>query len=132
MTGTGNEERLGIVGAGTMGAGIAQVAAQSGYTVRLFDIEQSIVDIGIERIAGYWKRGIEKGRLSPPEADEALARLQPSTDLADFSDVSVVIEAAPEDMGLKEEIFRELDDRISEESILATNTSSLSVSAIAS
>lgn len=124
-------QTLGVVGAGTMGAGIAQVAASSGFEVILYDIGDEIVRGAIERIAGFVRRAVEKGRLTPEAAEAALNRLRPATDLGAMAAADAVIEAAPERLDLKRQVFEQLDVVCRPEAILATNTSTLSVTAIA-
>ncbi|HBY98790.1 MAG: 3-hydroxyacyl-CoA dehydrogenase NAD-binding domain-containing protein [Ardenticatenaceae bacterium] len=122
---------IGVVGAGTMGSGIAQVGAQSGHEVILYDISDEIIQGAISRIAGFVRRAAEKGRLDPEAAEAALTRLHPATDLAAMADAHVVIEAAPEILELKHQVFERLDAVCPPETILATNTSTLSVTRIA-
>ena len=121
-----------MVGAGTMGRGIAQVAARAGYEVLLHDIDEARVEGGLSGVRDGLAKGVARGKLSEREREEALARLRGTTDL-DRSAVQadLVIEAVPEEMDLKLETFRRLDAAASDGTILATNTSSLSVSRIA-
>ena len=114
-----------------MGAGIAQVAAQSGFVVRLYDISDEIVSRGVGRIEGYWVRGVEKGRMTEAEMTAAMECLCPTSTLNDLADSDLVIEAAPEEMELKQQLFGEMDIRCRPDALFATNTSSLSVTAIA-
>jgi 3-hydroxybutyryl-CoA dehydrogenase len=123
---------IGVLGAGTMGAGIAQLAARSGARTLLHDPFPE----ALERGTGIARAGIAKeaakGRLSPEEADAANARLQPVDDLAAFAPCELIIEAVPEHLDLKHELYRRLTEEIvGEECVLATNTSSLLVTAIA-
>lgn len=122
---------VGVVGAGTMGSGIAQVAAQSGFEVILYDLSAEIVAGAIERIAGFVRRAVEKGRLDAEAAEAAIACLTPATDLAAMAAAEVIIEAAPEILELKCQIFEQLDAICPPETILATNTSTLSVTRVA-
>ncbi|MCB0216731.1 MAG: 3-hydroxybutyryl-CoA dehydrogenase [Caldilineae bacterium] len=126
------ETCIGVAGAGTMGAGIAQVLIWAGHPVRLYDIEQAYVARGRDQIASFLRRGAEKGRHSSEAVDSALARLTITTDLADMAGVDLVIEAAPERIDIKHELFRNLERVCGAETILATNTSTLSVALIAS
>ena len=121
-----------MVGAGTMGRGIAQVAARAGYEVLLHDIDEARVEGGLSGVRDGLAKGVARGKLSEREREEALARLRGTTDL-DRSAVQsdLVIEAVPEELDLKLETFRRLDAAASDGTILATNTSSLSVSRIA-
>ncbi len=123
--------KVGVVGLGTMGAGIAQVSVQSGFETIGREVEPQLGDRGRTTIERYLTRGVEKGRLSGDERDAALGRLALTTDLADLADCDLVIEAALEELELKREIFAELDRVTRPDAILATNTSALSVSEIA-
>ncbi len=124
--------RIGIVGAGTMGAGIAQISCLGGYETRLHDPIREALDAGIERVAVDLAKGAERGRWSKSDADAARARLSSAPRLGDLAGCDLVIEAAPEDLELKRELFGSLAaDAGGRKTILATNTSSLSVSAIA-
>jgi 3-hydroxybutyryl-CoA dehydrogenase len=123
--------KVGVVGLGTMGAGIAQVSVQSGFETIGREIEPELGERGRATIERYLARGVEKGRLSGGERDAALGRLTLTTDLADLADCDLVIEAALEELELKREIFAELERVTRPDAILATNTSALSVSEIA-
>lgn len=125
-------DSVGVVGAGTMGSGIAQVAAVAGYDVVMRDIKQDFVDSGMERIEGGLETLVEKERLTDAEADDVRARLTGTTDLEDLADVDLVVEAAVEKMDVKADIFNDLDALTADETILATNTSTLSITTIAS
>lgn len=113
-----------------MGAGIAQLAAQSGYTVLLYDIERAFLNKAAERIEASLKKLVEKGKLSLDAQEAALARLTGHTHLSDFSGCDLIIEAVPEDLELKKKLFSELDTLCEPEMILASNTSSLSITAL--
>lgn len=121
-----------VLGAGTMGAGIAQTCAQAGCEVVLRDLEQSFVDRGLFGIQKILEKGVSKGKITEDEKDEVLSRLSGTTDLALAADADIVIEAAVENMDIKKKIFEELDAVCGENAILATNTSSLSITEIAS
>jgi 3-hydroxybutyryl-CoA dehydrogenase len=123
--------RVGVVGLGTMGAGIAQVCVQAGIETVGREVSEELCDRARERIAHYLGRGVEKGRLTEEEREAALARLTTTTDLADLAGCDVVIEAIVEDPEAKREIFRALEQVVGEGTVLATNTSALSVTAIA-
>jgi 3-hydroxybutyryl-CoA dehydrogenase len=123
--------KVGVVGLGTMGAGIAQVSVQSGFETIGREVEPELGERGRATIERYLARGVEKGRLSGDERDAALGRLTLTTDLVDLADCDLVIEAALEELELKREIFAELDRVTRPDAILATNTSALSVSEIA-
>jgi len=126
-----SSSKIGVVGAGTMGAGIAQVAAQAGIETFLYDISQEFVDKGLGRIRSFLQRSRERGKLKEEEERQILARLKGTLRLEDFKGCALVIEAAPEKLELKRETFQRLDGICGAETLLATNTSSLSVTAIA-
>jgi 3-hydroxyacyl-CoA dehydrogenase len=123
--------KAGVVGAGAMGAGIAQVITYSGLPVVLKDIRQDLVDKGVERVREIYQRRVDRGRMDAGEMEEKMALLIPTTSYADFGDVDIVIEAVPEKMELKKQVFRELDEVCPEGTIFASNTSALSISAMA-
>ena len=118
---------VGIVGSGQMGNGIGQVAAQAGMSVLLYDISQEVVDRGLGNIQKGLVRLTDRGKLSPDERDATLGRLRGTAVLEDLSGADVIIEAAPEDSAIKEDIFRKLDRIARPEVILASNTSSISL-----
>jgi 3-hydroxybutyryl-CoA dehydrogenase len=120
---------LGVCGAGTMGAGIAQLGCLGGFETFLFDPDRQALQRGAERLRADLARGEERGRWSG--AEDAAARLVPSPALDDLAGCELVIEAAPEDLGLKRELFARLEAVCAADAVLATNTSSLSVTAIA-
>lgn len=125
-------ERIAVVGGGTMGNGIAHVAAQSGKSVRLVDVDRDVLDGALETIGKNLDRQIRKGRLEEGERERILDRIEPVTDLAHgVRDVDLVVEAVPEKAELKATIFRTLDESAPEEAILASNTSSISITEIA-
>ncbi|GAA0182481.1 3-hydroxybutyryl-CoA dehydrogenase [Clostridium sediminicola] len=121
-----------VLGAGTMGSGIAQVMAQAGFEVILRDIKQDFVDKGLSMISKNLDRSVKKGRMSEEEKVAVLERVTGTTDVQMAADVDVVIEAAIENMEIKKKIFAELDEVCKKEAILATNTSSLSITEVAS
>ena len=123
--------RVGVVGLGTMGAGIAQVCLQAGLEVVGREVSPERGEQARERIDYYLSRGVEKGRLTQEEKDAALDRLTLVTELADLGSCQLVIEAAFEDLEVKRELFGELEGSVEPEAILATNTSALSVTEIA-
>jgi 3-hydroxybutyryl-CoA dehydrogenase len=123
--------RVGVVGAGTMGSGIAQVAAVAGYDVSMRDIEPEYVESGFETIEDSLGRLTERGDLTEAEADAALDRITGTTDLDDLADCAVVVEAALEDIDVKRDVFADLDDIAPDDAVLATNTSTLSITTIA-
>src|SRR5438309_3935079 len=123
--------KVGVVGLGTMGAGIAQVSVQSGFETVGREVSDDLAHRGRSTIDRYLTRGVEKGRLSQEERDAALARLTLTTELSDLADCDLVIEAVLEELDLKREVFAELDRVTRPDAVLATNTSALSVSEIA-
>ncbi|MCS7281596.1 MAG: 3-hydroxyacyl-CoA dehydrogenase family protein [Desulfobacterota bacterium] len=122
---------IGVLGAGLMGRGIAQVASQAGFNVIMRDIEDRFVEGGLKAIESFLKVSVEKGKLKEEEKNEILGRIRGTTKLEDLKDVDFVIEAVTENMDLKKEVFRSLDELTRKEVILATNTSSLSITEIA-
>lgn len=126
-----SEERLGVLGAGTMGSGIAQVAALGGYRTLLYDAIPAAAEAGAQRVREALAKGAARGRWSEAEADAAAARLAPATDLAELAGCVLAIEAAPEDLALKRELFTAAAAACGPDTVLATNTSSLRVAEIA-
>lgn len=123
--------RIMVVGAGQMGGGIAQVAAQAGITVVLNDIKPEFVERGLGIIAKNLDRNVSKGKITEEDKTAVLSRVNKSTSLEDAKDVDLVIEAAIENMAIKTEIFKTLDQIAPAHAILATNTSSLPITEIA-
>ncbi len=125
--------QVAVLGAGTMGHGITQVAAMAGHDVRVRDIEAEIVSDGIEQIEENLQVGVERDKVTTTEMEGALDRITGTVDLGEAVDgADIVIEAVPEDMELKQETFTEVEAEVDNETIIATNTSSLSVTEIAS
>jgi len=124
-------KRIGVVGAGAMGSGLAQVAAQAGLEVLLYDIAEKPLEVGLSRVAASLDRLVQRGKLDAAERDAVLGRITTTKTLGDFLHIEFIIEAAPEVMELKKEIFQKLDHILGPQAILATNTSSLSVTEIA-
>ena len=122
---------IGVVGAGTMGAGIAQVAATAGHAVLLFDVDPHGLARATAAVGGFLERAVAKGTLEGTERDAIQARLSTTTDLAALAAAGVVIEAVPERLDLKRDLFAQLEAIVAPEAVLATNTSTLSVAAIA-
>ena len=125
-------KKLGVVGAGQMGAGIAQVAATSGLDVVVTDVAQASLDKGKAAVEKSLGRLVKKEKMSQAQADEALGRIQWSLELSQHQDRQIVVEAVTENEDLKGKIFRELDALMPADAILATNTSSISVTRLAS
>jgi 3-hydroxybutyryl-CoA dehydrogenase len=125
-------ETIAVVGAGTMGAGIAQVAAEAGYRVVLIDRDDAAVARGRATIERNWQRAVEREKLTAAAVEAAVQRLRRSTRLADAAEAQLAIEAAFEDLEVKRAIFQELDASLPGEAILASNTSSISITALGS
>jgi 3-hydroxybutyryl-CoA dehydrogenase len=123
--------KIGVVGLGTMGAGIAQVSVQSGFETIGREVTRELGERGRATIDRYLTRGVKKGRLSEEERNAAIGRLTLTTELADLADCDLVIEAVLEELDLKREVFAELDRATRPDAVLATNTSALSVGEIA-
>ena len=123
--------KLGVVGAGTMGNGIAQVAAQIGCDVVMSDIEMRFVEGGMKKIEGFLAKSVEKGKMDAKDKDAIFGRIKGTVGMADLKDVDFVVEAVLEDLDLKKSVFKELDEMCRPEVILATNTSSMSITEIA-
>jgi len=123
---------IAVIGAGTMGSGIAQVAAEAGFNVILRDIEDKFVQQGLNNIKKNVSRAVEKGKKSQAEADAVLARIRGTVELSELSVVEVVIEAVVENMALKKELYARLDAICKPEAIFASNTSGLSITEMAS
>ena len=128
---TNPKEKIAVLGAGTMGAGLAQVAAQGGFETLLYDIKQEFIDTGLGRIRGFLKGSRERGKLFAEQEQQVIDRLRSTTRLEDCQESSLVIEAAPEKLELKRDIFKQLDSFCGPDTLLASNTSSFSVTAIA-
>ncbi|MGC5325694.1 3-hydroxybutyryl-CoA dehydrogenase [Brevibacillus sp. SYSU BS000544] len=126
-----NVQKFMVVGAGQMGSGIAQVAAQAGLQVVLCDIKQEFVEKGLATITKNLSRNVEKGKMTEEEKQAILARVSLSTDLADGKDVDFVVEAVTENMTVKADIFKKLDEVCPAHTVLASNTSSLPITEIA-
>ena len=123
--------KLGVLGAGTMGSGIAQVGLQGGLEVTLVDLEQSFIDRGLENIIKNFDKSISKGRITENEKKEFLKNLNISTSKNDLKDCDFIIEAIIENVELKKQAFKDLNDICKPETILATNTSGFSITEIA-
>jgi len=133
MRGRGNMEIkvFGVVGAGQMGSGIAQVAAQTGFNVIINDINMDFVKRGLSNIEKNLARSVEKGKMTEDEKNAVLGRIKGTDKLDDFKSADIVVEAATENVQLKLDLFKKLDEIAKEETILATNTSSISITKIA-
>jgi 3-hydroxybutyryl-CoA dehydrogenase len=123
--------KVGIVGAGTMGHGIAQVFAQSGFDVKLNDVNLEFIEQGIQRIDGNLGRSVEKGKLDENSKKQILGRISAAPDLRDFSDRELVVEAALEKIEVKSDLFQKLDSICTKSAVLASNTSSIPITQLA-
>lgn len=126
-----NIKKVGIVGCGLMGSGIAEVCARHGYLTIVREVNEELVEKGRARIKESMDRALKRGKLSQEEYDQAWSRLSFTTNMEDFRDCDLVIEAVVENMALKKEVFRELDRITPPHAILASNTSSLSITEMA-
>jgi 3-hydroxybutyryl-CoA dehydrogenase len=124
-------KRIGVVGAGTMGNGIAQVCATAGLQVTMIDVSDAAVQRGVATLSGSLDRLVKKGTLTAAQKDAALARVTGSSSQADLRGADLVIEAATENLELKLRILKQLDELVSTDTILATNTSSISITQLA-
>ena len=125
-------ERVGVVGAGQMGAGIAEVSLRAGVDVRIYEPTEALVEAGRDRITKSLERGVSRGKLTEAERDEALARLSVATDVVDLADRQLVVEAIVEDAAVKAKVFAQLDEAITDpDAVLASNTSSIPIMKIA-
>ena len=123
---------VGVIGCGLMGSGIAEACARAGYRVVVREINQDLLQSGLGRIQKSLNKAVARGKISQEQADQTLVRIQGTLELADFADCDLVIEAAVENMDLKKEIFAELDQILPPHAILASNTSSLCITEMAS
>jgi len=124
--------KVAVVGAGLMGSGITQVIAEAGFPVTWVDISTDQLNKGIEKIKLLLEKKVKKGLVDSNHVDATLQNIRPTNDLQDAHDVDLVIEAVPENLDLKKKVFKQLDETINENAILASNTSALSISAIGS
>ena len=128
---TATASRIGVIGAGTMGNGIAQVCAQAGLQVRMVDIADAAVQRGIATVSKSLDRLVAKDKISAAEKDAIVGRIAGGTDYAALKDCDLVIEAATENLGLKLKILKQLDELLGETVVIATNTSSISITQLA-
>lgn len=122
---------IGIVGAGTMGAGIAQTAASNGFKVRVVDATDEFLQRGLDRIRKDLDVAVERGKQSAEQRDAVLSGITGSTDYSSLNDCNVVIEAVPETLVIKEEVLRSISQHVATDTIIASNTSSLSIATLA-
>ena len=124
-------ERVGVIGAGQMGAGIAQVFAMAGTPVRLYDVSGDCIEKGLMGITKNLERSVNKERISREDADAALVRIRSAADLEAFNDCDLVVEAILEDAGIKKDLFAKLGSILPDNAIFASNTSSISITELA-
>ena len=125
-------KRIGVIGAGQMGSGIAHVCALKGFDIRLADVDQAHIDKGLEAIGRNMDRQIGRGMIRPEDKDAALKRIAPAVDYKPFVDCDLIVEAATENEAVKRDIFKKLCEDLPGNVLLATNTSSISVTRLAS
>lgn len=125
-------QKVGVVGCGLMGSGIVEVSARAGYDVVVREINDEILDKGLGRVRKSMSRAVDRGKMSQEEMDATMSRIAGTVEMADFSDRDLVIEAAIENMEVKKGIFRQLDEITPASIVLASNTSSLSITEMAS
>jgi len=123
--------KIGVLGAGIMGAGIAQICAEAGYKVVLVDVSDALVEKGLKGIVKNWSKAVEKGKKTAEELEAMQGLIKTSVNNQDFSDCDVIIEAIIENIDIKKKVFKELAGICSDSAILATNTSALSITEIA-
>ena len=124
-------ETIGVIGAGTMGNGIAQTAAGAGFDVVMCDVDQGFLDRGVQNISKSLDRFVKKETMTQSQKGEVLGRIQTTTALEDLKDCSLVVEAATENFEIKKQIFEKLDSITGPDAILSSNTSSISITKIA-
>jgi len=120
-------KKVGVVGCGLMGSGIVQVCAQSGYQVAALEANHELLNKGLRSIDEFMAKGVEKGKISQKDKEATLGRIKGTTDIKDFSDCDLVIEAVTENMDLKKKVFADLDRICPQHAILTSNTSALSI-----
>lgn len=127
-----NKEMIGIIGAGTMGGGIAQMFAENGFQTLLWDVNDNFANKGIEKIQKRLNKSVERGKLTAERAEGILSRINKADDLSEFATTALVIEAIIEDYDVKTELYKKLETIVGTETIIGSNTSSLSVSDLSS
>ncbi len=126
-----NIEKVGVIGSGLMGAGIAQVAAQAGYKTVVLELNEELLEKGLGRISGFLDKGVEKKKMTQEKRDATWASVSGTTDLTDLADCDLIIEVIFEDLKAKQKLFKQLEEVCHEDTIFASNTSSLSISEMA-
>lgn len=124
-------KKIGVLGAGTMGAGIAQVSAEAGFPVVLVDIDAPVIEKALKGVQKAWQKALEKGKLGEEDKQKRASLLETGISMSDFKDCDLVIEAIVEKMDIKKKVFQQLDEICPQETILASNTSALSITEIA-
>lgn len=132
MASLGQDKIVAVIGAGTMGAGVAQVAAAAGHPVLLFDVAEGAALKGIQGIAVGLDKLVVKGKMPAQERDALVARLTPASTLSELAPAALVIEAIVEKLEVKQSLFKQLEAIVAQDTIIASNTSSLSITAIGS
>jgi 3-hydroxybutyryl-CoA dehydrogenase len=132
MKGVLTLKSIGIVGAGIMGTGIAQVAAEAGYAVKIFDLDSNMMDKSLKGLAKSWQKAVDKEKISQEEMNKRVALVTAVKDMAEFNGADLVIEAIAENLEAKKAVFMRLEEVCGENTIFASNTSSLSITEIAS
>jgi 3-hydroxybutyryl-CoA dehydrogenase len=127
-----DSKTIAVLGAGTMGSGIATVMARAGHRTIIFDVSDANLTRGVDTVSGFLDNSVRRGKLDAAAGEEAKARLSGTTNLTDLKDCDVVVEAVWEDLALKKEMFGRLDDIVSDRTLFHTNTSTLSVTGVAS
>ncbi|AET68583.1 3-hydroxyacyl-CoA dehydrogenase [Desulfosporosinus orientis DSM 765] len=123
---------IGVIGAGAMGSGIAQVAAEAGYGVLIFDVDPNASEKALGKLQKNWQKAVDKEKINPEEMQKRVALVRVASDLADLKDFDLVIEAVAENQEVKKSVFSRLDEVCTEKTIFASNTSSLSITEIGS
>jgi 3-hydroxybutyryl-CoA dehydrogenase len=123
---------VGVIGCGLMGSGIAQVCAQKGYNTTVREVNKELLDRGLGRIKNFLAEGVKRGKVSQPDMDNTLANIKGVIEFSALRDCDIVIEAVTEDMNMKKSVYKELDSVCKNETIFASNTSSLSITEMAS
>lgn len=127
----GYQKVIGVAGAGTMGSGIAHLAALNGFRVLLWDLDEGILNAALDRMNKFMEKRIQRGQMTEEECIAVLGRIQPTTDLENFAEVDIAIEAIIENLEAKKDLLAKLDRILNPEAIIATNTSSMSITVLA-
>jgi len=125
-------QTVGVLGCGLMGSGIAQVCAQSGYRTIIREIDENLVKSGLTRIEQFLEQGVKRGKINPKDRDGVIANLSGTTKIHDLSEADIIVEAIVENLDVKREVFGAIDDIVGDDTLFASNTSSLCITEIAS